>query len=51
MDELPVEFRKIRPLRHQEDLSYKEIGDILQNSYRHGYVATGPGTRQSLGNI
>jgi len=30
MDELPVEFREILTLRHQEDLSYKEIADIAQ---------------------
>src|SRR2546423_14764826 len=30
MDELPAEFREILILRHQEDLSYKEIADIAQ---------------------
>jgi len=30
MDELPAEFREILALRHQEDLSYKEISDILK---------------------
>ncbi len=30
MDELPVEFREILTLRHQEGLSYKEIADIMQ---------------------
>jgi RNA polymerase sigma factor (sigma-70 family) len=30
MDELPTEFREILALRHQEDLSYKEIADIMQ---------------------
>jgi RNA polymerase sigma factor (sigma-70 family) len=30
MDELPAEFREILILRHQEGLSYKEIGDIAQ---------------------
>jgi RNA polymerase sigma-70 factor (ECF subfamily) len=30
MDELPEEFREILILRHQEDLSYKEIADIAQ---------------------
>ena len=30
IDQLPVEFREILVLRHQEDLSYKEIGDILK---------------------
>src|SRR6266403_411202 len=30
MDELPAEFREILTLRHQEDLSYKEIADITQ---------------------
>jgi len=30
MEELPVEFREILILRHQEDLSYKEIADIVQ---------------------
>src|SRR6201981_439270 len=30
MDELPAEFREIPTLRHQEDLSYKEIADITQ---------------------
>jgi RNA polymerase sigma-70 factor (ECF subfamily) len=30
MDELPVEFREILALRHQEGLSYKEIADIAQ---------------------
>lgn len=29
-DQLPAEFREILTLRHQEDLSYKEIGDILK---------------------
>jgi RNA polymerase sigma-70 factor (ECF subfamily) len=29
MDELPAEFREILALRHQESLSYKEIGEIL----------------------
>jgi RNA polymerase sigma-70 factor (ECF subfamily) len=32
MDELPPEFREILTLRHQEDLSYKEIADIAQLS-------------------
>ena len=30
MDDLPAEFREILTLRHQEDLSYKEIADIAQ---------------------
>ena len=30
MDKLPVEFREILALRHQEGLSYKEIADIAQ---------------------
>jgi RNA polymerase sigma-70 factor, ECF subfamily len=30
MNELPAEFREILTLRHQEDLSYQEIGDILK---------------------
>ena len=30
MDKLPSEFREILVLRHQEDLSYKEIADIAQ---------------------
>jgi RNA polymerase sigma-70 factor (ECF subfamily) len=30
MEELPAEFREILTLRHQEDLSYKEIADIAQ---------------------
>ena len=30
MDELPAELREILTLRHQEDLSYKEIVDIAQ---------------------
>ena len=30
MDALPAEFREILTLRHQEDLSYKEIADIAQ---------------------
>ena len=30
MDQLPAEFREILTLRHQEDLSYKEIGEILR---------------------
>lgn len=30
MDELPAEFREILTLRHQEDLSYREIADIAQ---------------------
>src|SRR5713101_1439373 len=30
MDELPAEFREILALRHQEELSYQEIGDILK---------------------
>src|SRR5213594_1947648 len=30
MDQLPTEFREILALRHQEGLSYKEIGDIAQ---------------------
>src|ERR1700745_4241265 len=30
MDELPAEFGEILTLRHQEDLSYKEIADIAQ---------------------
>src|SRR5882724_2300667 len=30
MAELPAEFREILTLRHQEDLSYKEISDIAQ---------------------
>jgi RNA polymerase sigma-70 factor (ECF subfamily) len=30
MNELPVQFREILALRHQEGLSYKEIADIAQ---------------------
>jgi RNA polymerase sigma-70 factor (ECF subfamily) len=30
IDQLPAEFREILILRHQEDLSYKEIGEILK---------------------
>jgi len=30
MDELPAEFREILALRHQEGLSYKEIGEIVK---------------------
>ena len=30
MEELPVEFREILTLRHQESLSYAEIGEILK---------------------
>ena len=30
MEELPAEFREILILRHQEDLSYKEIANIAQ---------------------
>jgi len=30
MNELSVDFREILTLRHQEDLSYQEIGDILK---------------------
>ena len=30
MNELPAEFREILTLRHQEELSYQEIGDILK---------------------
>jgi RNA polymerase sigma-70 factor (ECF subfamily) len=30
MNELPAEFREILALRHQEDLSYQDIGDILK---------------------
>src|SRR5881398_888405 len=30
IDELPAEVREILALRHQEDLSYKEIADIAQ---------------------
>jgi RNA polymerase sigma-70 factor, ECF subfamily len=30
IDELPAEFREILTLRHEEDLSYKEIADIAQ---------------------
>jgi len=30
MDALPAEFREILVLRHQEDLSYKEIADVAQ---------------------
>jgi RNA polymerase sigma-70 factor (ECF subfamily) len=30
MDELPAEFREILTLRHQDDLSYKEIADVAQ---------------------
>jgi len=30
MDELPADFREILILRHQENLSYNEIGDILK---------------------
>ena len=29
-DELPAKFREILTLRHQADLSYKEVGDITQ---------------------
>jgi len=30
MEELPVEFREILTLRHQENLSYTEIGEVLK---------------------
>jgi RNA polymerase sigma-70 factor, ECF subfamily len=30
MEELPAEFREILALRHQEGLSYKEIGEIVK---------------------
>ena len=30
MDDLPAEFREILTLRHQESLSYNEIGEILK---------------------
>jgi RNA polymerase sigma-70 factor (ECF subfamily) len=30
MEELPAEFREILTLRHQENLSYNEIGEILK---------------------
>src|SRR5215472_4838804 len=30
MNELPAEFREILTLRHQESLSYQEMGDILK---------------------
>src|SRR5215467_1631156 len=30
MEELPAEFREILTLRHQESLSYQEMGDILK---------------------
>src|SRR5690348_3467359 len=30
MDELPAEFREILTLRHQEELSYQEIGEMLK---------------------
>lgn len=30
IEQLPAEFREILVLRHQEDLSYKEIGEILK---------------------
>jgi RNA polymerase sigma-70 factor (ECF subfamily) len=30
IDQLPAEFREILILRHQEDLSYKEIGEMLK---------------------
>ena len=30
MDKLPTEFREILTLRHQEGLSYKEIGDLVK---------------------
>ena len=30
MDGLPAEFREILTLRHQEELSYQEIGEILK---------------------
>src|SRR5436190_224987 len=30
MNELPAEFREILTLRHQEELSYKEIADIVK---------------------
>ncbi len=42
MDELPAEFREILTLRHQEGLSYKEIGEIVQAPGRYGHVAARP---------
>jgi RNA polymerase sigma-70 factor, ECF subfamily len=30
MNKLPAEFREILTLRHQEELSYQEIGEILK---------------------
>jgi len=30
MNDLPAEFREILTLRHQEELSYQEIGEILK---------------------
>ena len=49
MDELPAEFREILTLRHQEDLSYKEIADIAQIRAWNGHVAARPRPRQAQG--
>src|SRR2546430_11331941 len=38
MDQLPAEFREILTLRHQEGLSYKEIGDIAQVEIGRAHV-------------
>ena len=46
MDGLPAEFREILILRHQENLSYNEIGDIPRFR-RYGYVAARPRPRQT----
>ena len=49
MNELPAEFREILTLRHQEDLSYKEIGEILKIPAGTVMVATGPRAHQAQG--
>ena len=49
MDGLPVEFREILTLRHQEGLSYNEIADISEIPSGYGHVAARPRPRQTQG--
>ncbi len=43
LDELPVNFREVIVLRELEGMSYKEIAELMGDTYRHSHVRISPG--------